>query len=408
VSPDNPFSAARYRDLFAGTAVTLLSEADAALVQVGNSFQVQDGSGNVLNGGAAYSITAVDAGAAATVGVRPVHYSPAAPGPLTAGSRLVLVEVAASTVVDWLNVRIRPMIRIQRLGGGDDVSGQLIAAGVYTCAAPVEEWTATGLRRSVELTDKLGILDQDIASGDPAGLAAYTAVAGANILGLVRDLITGAGEQVPAIEPDTKTLTSALVWDMGTTRLKVVNDLLDAAGYFSLFCDGYGQYQAKRYVTPADRVPVYESIAPFEPGFQSLMDPQWRRDRDIYSVPNRYLAVSQGSGDTAALTSIATNTDPTSPYSFPSRGRWITRVDTGVEAADQDALDSIARSRLSAASSVTDQITLKHAYLPDLTVNSVVRFVNPDAGLDIYCYVIRTTIPLDPLVLCETTMRVVQ
>jgi hypothetical protein len=56
---------------------------------------------------------------------------------------------------------------------------------------------------------------------------------------------------------------------------------------------------------------------------------------------------------------------------------------------------------------VTNQITLDHIFLPDLHINSVVHFVNPDSGLDIYCYVVKTTIPLDPVKLCQTVMRVV-
>lgn len=310
-------------------------------------------------------------------------------------------------VVDWLNVRIRPMIRIARLGGGDDPMGKLVPAGVFLCAAPVEDYSDVGMRRDVELADKLSILDQDIASGDPVEIVAYSAPAGANIITLVQNLIAETGELYPAIQADTKVLAAPMVWDLGKTRLQIINDLLDVAGYFSLFCDGWGQYQAVPYVQPADRVPVYESIAPFSDGARSLMDPAWRRDRDIYSIPNRYLVVGQGDGTNAALVSLATNVDPESPYSFPSRGRWITATEIGVEAADQSTLDTIARARLSRAASVTNQITLRHVFLPDLHVNSVVKFVNPGAALDTYCYVVNTSIPLDPTALCSTTMRLV-
>ena len=336
-----------------------------------------------------------------------IYFSPDAQAPPAAGDLLKVVSTGNVQQADWLNARIRPMIRIARLGGGDDPQGTLVPAGVFLCAAPVENWDATGLRREIELVDKLSILDQDIASGDPNGIAAYAAPAGSNVIGLVRALIEETGEATPAIADDSKVLAAPMLWDVGTTRLKIINDLLDAGGYFSLFCDGYGQYQAVPYVQPSDRVPVYESLAPFSDGEQSLMDPAWTRDRDIYSIPNRYLVVGQGDGTTPALTSLATNVDPNSPYSFPSRGRWITQVEIGVEAVDQSALDTIARARLSNATSVTNQMTVQHIFLPDLHVNSVVKFVNPGSGLDLYCYVVHTTIPLDPLKLCTTVMRVV-
>lgn len=402
---NNPDSGARYQQLFDSSVYVFPGLSGQVLnVDEGNTFVLQDGSGNVLSP-TVFTVTYVDEPGA---GLQDIYFTPAPPPSLPAGTQLVVVISGQTQVTSWLNVRIRPMIRIARLGGGDDAEGRLVAAGVYTVAAPVEKWTATGLARELELTDKLGILDQDIASGSTSTITAYTAPAGANIIALIQALIGETGETYPAIQPDTKTLPAAMVWDLGTTRLKIINDLLDAAGYFSLFCDGYGQYQAVPYVQPSDRVPVYESMAPFSNGPRSLMDPDWTRDRDIYSVPNRVYLVGQGDGALAALTSTATNTDPNSPYSFAARSRWITLVETGVEAVDQAALDTIARARLSSVSSVTEEFTLDHAYLPDLHINSVVRFVNPSADLSVYCYVVATSIPLDPLALATSTMRVVQ
>jgi hypothetical protein len=390
-----------------GTAITpdylVCVAADATDINIGDMVILADVTSHAPKENSVFTVTSK----ATAFGFTNIFFTPDASAVTTTGDEMLTVAVSFEQTVDWLNVRIRPMIRIARLGGGDDPLGTLVPAGVFLCAAPVEQWTATGLKRQVELTDKLSILDQDIASGDPAGISAYSAAAGANVITLVQTLIGETGELYPAIQPDTKTLPAPLVWDIGTTRLKIINDLLDAGGYFSLFCDGWGQYQALPYVQPSDRVPVYESIAPFSDGPQSLMDPAWTRDRDIYSIPNRYLVVSQGDGTTAALTSLATNTDPASPYSFSSRGRWITQVEIGVEAVDQAALDTIAAARLSSATSVTNQITLDHIFLPDLHINSVVHFVNPDSGLDIYCYVVKTTIPLDPVKLCQTVMRVV-
>lgn len=377
-------------------------DADAADISIGDQVILVD-SNLVPKESTVFHVTTKGS----AFGFTNISYAPKSQAVCVAGDLMLVVTVGQQQIVDWLDVRIRPMIRIQRLGGGDDPAGRLVPAGVFLCAAPVENWEATGLKREVELTDKLSILDQDIASGDSVVITAYSAPAGANVITLVQGLIGETGERYPAIQPDTVTLASPMVWDIGTTRLKIINDLLDAGGYFSLFCDGWGQYQTIPYVQPSDREPVYESIAPFSDGPDSLMDPAWTHDRNIYSIPNRYLVVGQGDGTTPALTSTATNTDPNSPYSFASRGRWITQVEVGVEAATQSTLDSIARARLSDATSVTNQITLDHVFLPDLHVNSVVHFVNPDSGLDIFCYVVNTTIPLDPTKLCTTTMRVV-
>lgn len=306
---------------------------------------------------------------------------------------------------DWLNLRIRPVMILEGAGVLETAGQQEVACGVFLPTAPVETWTATGRSWAVELLDKCSILDQDIvtdASGNPT---TYSALTGANVVALVKALIAGAGETSPAILPGTKTLSRDLTWDMGTTRLKIINDLLDAANYFSLWCDGAGQFQVTPYVEPKDRPPVYALATPFSRGELSLMAPDWTRDRDIYSIPNRYVAVTSGDSEVAALTSVATNMDPLSPYSYPSRGRWITAVLTGAEATTQADLNAIAKRGLTNLSAVANLIAVSHLYLPDVMVNRTVRFINQVADLDLLAYVTKTTIPFDPVTLCSSEFR---
>lgn len=304
--------------------------------------------------------------------------------------------------LDWLNIRIRPQVTIERIGGS---AVNTVTLGVFLCAAPVEAWTSTGRGWTVEIADKCSILDQDVVTDANGVPITYTASIGVNVIETVRTLITGTGETAQAILPGAKTLPKALVWDVGTTRLTIVNELLNAAGYFSLWCDGEGQFRVSEFVPAQERVPVYSSLTPFSKGDLSLMSPDWSRDRDIYAIPNRYVAIGQGSGDTAALVGVATNEDPASPFSKQARGRWITRVVTGVEAVSQEDLNTRAKMGLAGATSVSNGIAVQHVFLPDLLVNSVVRFVNPDAGLDILMSVTVTKVPFDPVALCSSDLR---
>lgn len=310
-------------------------------------------------------------------------------------------------VIDWLNTRIRPVCSIAPADTTDYAVIGDVYLGVYIPSAPVEDWGPTGRSWRVELLDKTSILDQDIASDSEIGPTAYAAPAGSNVIELVVSLIEGAGETAPAIEPASITLPNDLVWDISATRLKVINDLLDAANYFSLYCDELGQFRADPYIRPTDRIPEYEALNPFSKGEQSLMSPSWTRDRDIYAIPNRYVCVSQGDEVAAALVSVATNTDPTSEFSYPSRGRWITAIDTGIEVVGQEALDAIASRRLASASGATQTMTVYHPLLPGIRINRVIRLTNPDAGIDLLCSVSNTEVPFDPTSLCKTTLRVV-
>lgn len=312
--------------------------------------------------------------------------------------------------IDWLNVRIRPMAVLSRAGGGDDPAGTTAACGVFIPSAPVENWSATGREWKVELLDKCSVLDQDIPTDADGSPVAYTAPVGTNVVAAVIALIQSAGEATPAIGPGPGELSSALVWDMGTTKLKIINDLLAAASYLSLWCDGQGQYQVTSYVPPSQRPVVYDLMAPFTKGPTSLMAPTFTRDRDIYSIPNRYVVVGQRDGeDTSPVLgdgmAVATNEDPASPYSFAARGRWITTVETGVESASQDDLTVYAQRQLANAMAVTSTLTVGHIFLPDIRVNAVVRFVNGDASMDTLCTVTNTTIPFDPVALAQSTMQ---
>lgn len=303
--------------------------------------------------------------------------------------------------IDWLNVRLRPVVSITSVDGTRTEH----PAGVFLPSAPVEDWTATGRSWKVELLDKCAILDQDVVTDLNGNPVVFVAPAGANVIATVVSLIEATGETTPAIEPDSKTLLASLTWDVGTPILTIVNELLEASGYASLWVDGQGQFRVTPFVAPGDRVPIYEALAPFTKGETSVLAPDWQRDRDIYQIPNRYVAVSQGDGEEEGMVAVVTNEDPASPFSYQSRGRWITRTVTGVEATSQADLEARAVMGLAQASSIASGLKIKHLFLPDLMVTAAVRFKHPDAGLDVLCYVTKTTLPLDPLALCASEIR---
>src|SRR5690606_16160208 len=106
-----------------------------------------------------------------------------------------------------------------------------------------------------------------------------------------------------------------------------------------------------------------------------------------------------------ALTSVATNTDPESPFSYPSRGRWITQIESDVDAVSQSALDLITRRKLADATAVTSKLELTHLFLPDLLINTTIRARNDRAGIDQLCTVTNTSVSFDPLGTCSTKLQ---
>ena len=288
--------------------------------------------------------------------------------------------------VDWLRHRVRVSYVL-----GDRVEALITAIP----AAPVEHHSDEGVTVDVELYDKTLILTEDSFPG------VYGLPAGTLVLDAVADVIVSTGETSSLFGDSDATLDAAMVWEAGTSKLQIVNDLLDAAGFFSLYCDGMGRFRADPYVVPAARGVAW-SFADDEDG---LYLPDFSRDMDTFSVPNRFVCVGRSDDpETDAPIAVAEDNDPASPFSFVSRGRWITRTDTGVEAVDLDVLELIARRRLSEAQQATETFEIDHAWLP-VGLNGVVSFTNSRLSEPVRAVVQKQSVKLVPGGLVTSTLR---
>lgn len=319
------------------------------------------------------------------------------------GNGKITVQDVTDPNIRWDQIRLRPWI-IQEYGD-QRVETPL---GVFLCSTPIEQWSDAGLSWEVELLDKNSILDQDIPEDPDTGQPwHYSALSGSNLRDHILAVIGETGEDTPAIKPDSQVTPNYMFWDIGTTRLKIVNDLLQIGGYMPLWTDGMGQFRVTPYVSPKDRSPVYDLLAPLGDGPNSIQVPDWKRELDWYAIPNRYVAYKAGDGSVPPGTpgngqvGIATNEDPDDPLGFVQRGRWVTVTETEVEASD---LNLYAQMQLDRLRSVGAVYSITHAFLPDLRVNSVVRYVHAEADVSTLCLVLTTDVPLDPLGLCQTTM----
>lgn len=260
--------------------------------------------------------------------------------------------------IDWMTHRVRV-----NCTGGDTPW----PVGTYLLSSPAEKHTAFGVTYEVGLLTKMNVLHEDTVE------QRYSLPAGTRIIPTVVALIHSAGETRIAVTDAAATLTSGLTWEAGTSKLQVINDLLQAAGYWSLWCDGSGQFRVEPYADPASRPVSFE----FEHGEKSLHFPDWDKAQNHTSVPNRFIAVGQGDEKTPPLVGVATNEDPASPYSFQARGRWITATEEGVEGDSQRTFDQYAARKLRDAMNPVSRLTVTHALMP-LDPNALVAFTPED------------------------------
>lgn len=300
------------------------------------------------------------------------------------GGELTVQDVQQQ--VNWLTVRLRPVMIVQGLPDQH--------LGVYLVSEAPDSWDQ-GRSWKIKMLDKTTILDQDtlaVTFGLETGTVVTTAIV---------NLLEGVGILNHAITPSDKTLRSPLVWEPGTSKLRIVNDLLSVINYFSLYANFEGQLIGEPYILPAERPIIYEFID----GPTSIYSPKFQGDADLWSIPNRVTAIGMGDGVTPALTSTLDNTDPASPYSIPSRGRVIGYVETGIEAADQVTLDAYVKRKLTSLTTPTASVKINHAPIPGLAVNQIVRFRRVPAGIDARHSVYFTSLILKGNALAQSTFR---
>lgn len=288
--------------------------------------------------------------------------------------------------VDWSTVRIRPRYVM--------ASGRQWPLSIWLPSTPKSRWSARGRTWQIELFDRAVVLEQDKLD------AAYALPAGTNITTAVRTIIQSAGEDAGSITDSTETLPNPRVWAAGTTKLKIVNDLLDAGGFFSLKVDMNGAFRAEPYMRPATRATRWRMID----GPTSIFSPDFTAEEDFFDVPNKVNLTGRGTATTEALTGIATNTNATSRFSYAARGnRWIVHTDT-VDATSQAAIDALATRTLIAMTAVTGSVDIEHAPIP-IEASDVMEFRRVPAGINARHVVEKTSIEFNPTKLAASTLR---
>lgn len=236
--------------------------------------------------------------------------------------------------------------------------------GVYV---PTEPTLQRGLRPTVEVSfsPKTAVVDDDDVT-DSWSLPRNTM-----IIDAVVDLLESTGEsKITATDSDART-SSDVVFEAGTSKLTVINELLTSAGYGSLWCDGTGHFRVEPYVEPSAR-PV---VRTFEAGETAIHFPDWSREQDLLSVPNRVQVISPGDQDAPPIIGVAENTDPESPYSIPSRGRVISRSEEVSDLSSVAAANAHAARLLAGGMSPVATLDVTHGIVP-LDPGDRIRFVS--------------------------------
>jgi hypothetical protein len=168
----------------------------------------------------------------------------------------------------------------------------------------------------------------------------YVVAAGTNVLTAVRTVVSGAGLSLDAMPTAAVTLTTALEWDPGTPKRKIVNDLLGAVNYRPITGTVEGLPTTTPYLDPQTAPVVWD----YKIVGQNVVRPGVDVALDLFDVPNRWVGFVSVP-DAAPMRSVFTNVTPADPLSTVGRGRTIVKVvnPQGTQAVDQATLDALVR-----------------------------------------------------------------
>lgn len=169
--------------------------------------------------------------------------------------------------IDYMNDRIKPVVVID---------GIEYILGIFLISSPDRSISGTGSERYLTCYSKLKILDNDKV------LSRYYVAAGTNV---VNEVIRLLGSNPCNITTSTQTTSTGREWEIGTSKLDIINDLLDVINYNTLLVDTTGIFISYPYKQPEERTHTIEYIE----GKDSIIRYDMQEDFDFFDVPNVFV-----------------------------------------------------------------------------------------------------------------------
>lgn len=257
--------------------------------------------------------------------------------------------------VDWLTDEIRPEIII------DGVSHNL---GIYLPGTV--EFSENNMSKTVniEAYDRCWRVKTRCAES-----LRYFAE-GLNYLAVISSLLTDAGITGIAKTNTSHTLTEDREdWNIGTSNLKIANELLAEINYKPLWFnqDGVAMLEPAAQANAASIQHILDDT-----NVKSMMLPGISRSTDVYSAPNVFLCVCSNADKSGPMYAIAENTNPQSPLSIARRRRRITQVVSVNNIASQNELQAMANRLVTSSMLRGETIHVETCLLPGFGVNDVI------------------------------------
>lgn len=271
-----------------------------------------------------------------------------------------------NNAVDYLSDELQPVMTID---------GQETPLGIYQAATPSIKGAAGQKRVEVEAYDRCW----RVYSNRTETILHLSA--GASYLTEIRKLLTACGIALVIATPSDATLqTDREDWDVGTSYLTIVNDLLAEINYNSLWFDASGVARLEPYQEPS------AAIIDWRYGTTDLFLPEkhpgqdWSDETDIFDAPNVFVVTCNNPDMDAAMVATAVNDNPASKKSTFKRGMRITSVERVDNIASQEELQAYANKRRNESLLATRTITFYTLAEPGHGVGDILALTHDEIG----------------------------
>jgi len=269
-------------------------------------------------------------------------------------------------MIDWYADELRPVISID---------GEEKSMGIFRPATVSKQYSETGLLISVEAYDRCWIL-QARTTDDIIHLSS-----GTNYLQVIKEILTGAGIALVIDTPTNETLRMDREdWEIGTSYLKIINQLLSEINYNEIWFNsqGYAVLDQKHVLDAANIQRTYS-----ENDSKTLMISNTRAEVDLFNAPNVFICVCSNPDDNSVMKAVAENNNPASPTSIIRRGMRIYKMQKVDNIASLSALEEYAQMICRESMMLSEKLIVRTAIMPDCGINEVVALAK--SGEDGIC-----------------------
>ena len=260
--------------------------------------------------------------------------------------------------IDFLNDRLQVSCVI------DGIEHSL---GNFLLPSPKRVKSNQGIIREVEAYDVTQILLEDKFTDR------HFIKKGTKYTSAVTQIIQSAGIRKTDIYESDSLLNRDREFEIGTSKLSAINELLNEMNYTSLYSDERGVLKATPYILPMLKPIDFEYK---NDELSVITNDGFSDELDIFNAPNIFVGiVSNGEGQ--SLKSKYINENPSSPLSTISRRRNIVDVREVSDIASQEALDGYIKMIANESSSKYSKIEFNTLIVPEHSYSNCL-YINHD------------------------------